>query len=72
MVPEKQAYLGYFRLTKECNSAMIELTANGPTVMAIQDITDRANRLGLGLGIDTDNNHTNESGGVADTPRRSE
>jgi hypothetical protein len=31
---------------------MIELAANGPTVMAIQDITNRAERL----GIDTNNN----------------
>jgi hypothetical protein len=57
-VPEKQK-VSYLRLTKECHSAMIELIANGPTVMAIQDITDRANRLGL--EIDTSNNNSNQS-----------
>jgi hypothetical protein len=60
-VPEKQK-VSYLRLTRECHSAMIELIANGPTVMAIQDITNRANRLGLGI-TDTDitnNNNINE------------
>jgi hypothetical protein len=66
--PEKQKP-AYLRLTRECHSAMIELIANGPTVMAIQDITNRANKLGLVLDItDTDtavditnnNNNANE------------
>jgi hypothetical protein len=58
-VPEKQK-VSYLRLTRECHSAMIELIANGPTVMAIQDITNRANRLGLGI-TDTDINNNNDN-----------
>jgi hypothetical protein len=57
-VPEKQK-VSYLRLTRECHESMINLTANGASVLAIQDITNRANRLGL--GIDTGNNNSNES-----------
>ena len=37
----------------EAHESMIELIANGPTVMAIQDIANRAERL----GIDTSDNN---------------
>ncbi|MDQ6863303.1 MAG: hypothetical protein M3044_05725 [Thermoproteota archaeon] len=38
-IPEKQR-LGYLRLTKEYNSELYNLTANGPTVMSIQSAMD--------------------------------
>lgn len=50
-VPEKQK-VSYLRLTKDCNESMINLTANGASVLALQDIANRANRL----GIEFDNN----------------
>jgi hypothetical protein len=62
-VPEKQK-VSYLRLTRECHSAMIELIANGSTVMAIQDITRRADRLGIRFDvadIGNDDNNINES-----------
>jgi hypothetical protein len=45
-VPEKQK-VSYLRLTKECNEKMFEMTANGPTEMAVLDIMRRADRLGI-------------------------
>ena len=35
------------KLAKECNSEMMNFTMNGSTVLSINRITDRANRLGL-------------------------
>jgi hypothetical protein len=35
------------KLVKECNEAIFRLTSERPTVMAIQDIANRANRLGI-------------------------
>jgi hypothetical protein len=45
-IPEKQK-LGYLRLTKECNESMFNFTANGVSVLALKNIIERANRLGL-------------------------
>ena len=45
-VPEKQK-LGYLRLTKECNESMFNFTANGVSVLALKNIIERANRLGI-------------------------
>jgi hypothetical protein len=45
-IPEKQK-LGYLRLTKECNESMFSLTANGVSVLALKNIIERANRLGI-------------------------
>jgi hypothetical protein len=57
-VPEQQKP-AYLRLTMEAHESMIELISNGPTVMAVQDLTRRAERA---LGIDTgNNNNINES-----------
>ncbi len=47
-VPEKQK-VSYLRLTMEAHESIINLTANGASVLAIQDITNRAERLGLGI-----------------------
>ena len=60
-VQEKQK-LGYLRLTKECNESMFSLTANGVSVLALKNIIERANRLGIGIEYTPleDNNNNNE------------
>jgi hypothetical protein len=45
-VPEKQK-LGYLRLTKECHESMFDMTANGVSVLALKNIIESANRLGI-------------------------
>jgi hypothetical protein len=58
-VPEKQK-LGYLRLTKECNESMFSLTANGVSVLALKNIIECANRLGIEYTpVLEDNNNSN-------------
>ena len=67
-VPEKQK-LGYLRLTKECSESMFNFTANGVSVLALKNIIERANRLGIDHTpleeerptLLSSNNNTNES-----------
>ena len=67
-VPEKQK-VSYLRLTKECNESMISLTANGASVLALKNIIERANMLGIDhapleeecSALLSSNNNTNES-----------
>ena len=45
-VPEKQK-LGYLHLAKGCHESMFNFAANGVSVLALKNIIERANRLGI-------------------------
>ena len=52
--------LSALRLIKDCNEAIIGLTANGPSVLAVKKITEKVNALGVvGSSSDIDNNKNN-------------
>ena len=57
-VPEKQK-LGYLHLAKGCHESMFDMTANGVSVLALKNIIERANRLGIDY-TPLDNNNINE------------
>jgi hypothetical protein len=73
-IPEKQKP-AYLRLIKECNESIFSLTANGVSVLALKNIIERANRLGLGIEytpLDEDQRmpllNSGSSGSNNDTP----
>ena len=39
--------LSALRLVKDCNDALFELTANGPSVLPVKKIKEKADALGL-------------------------
>jgi hypothetical protein len=60
-VPEKQK-LGYLTLTKACHESIFDMTTNGVSVLALKNIIERANRLGLDhTPMLDDINNSNES-----------
>jgi hypothetical protein len=49
--------LSALRLVKDCNEALFGLTANGPSVLAVKKIKERANAL----GIEADNSNSDNN-----------
>jgi IS30 family transposase len=62
-VQEKQR-LGYLRLAKECSESMYQLTANGPTVMAVEELRKKIERAGINVDY---NNIEDERAGKYDS-----
>ena len=57
--PEKQK-VAYLRLIKECHESMSQLTTNGPSVMAIDDLRKRIE--GAGINVDFNLTDINNNG----------
>ena|SRR5205823_5450245 len=60
-VLEKQN-LGYLRLIGEFSKSLMELTINGPSVMAIDDLRKKIENVGINIGVDLNlNNDINDN-----------